>query len=52
MASILDELKGKYPESEDMGKANNIAEGVAAIPVSESVEEASFDECRVGTRES
>ena len=49
MASILDELKNKYPESEDMGKANNIAEGVAAIPVSGEVpEEASFDECRVG----
>lgn len=32
MASILDELKNKYPESEDVGRANNIAEGVAAIP--------------------
>ena len=49
MASILDELKNKYPESEDMGKANNIAEGVAAIPESEEVpEEATGEECRAG----
>lgn len=33
--SILDELKAKYPESEQMGKARNIAEAVAAIPVSQ-----------------
>lgn len=31
MASILDEFKNKYP-SEEMGKANNIAEAVAAMP--------------------
>ncbi len=32
MASILDEFKNKYPNSEEMGKANNIAEAVAAMP--------------------
>ena len=32
MSSILDEFKSKYPNSEEMGKANNIAEAVAAMP--------------------
>ena len=32
MASILDELKIKCPTSEEMGKANNIAQAVAAMP--------------------
>lgn len=33
MSSILDELKYKYPDTEGVQKANNIAEGVAAMPV-------------------
>lgn len=32
MSSILDELKYKYPDTEGVQKANNIAEGVAAMP--------------------
>lgn len=32
MSSILDELKYKYPNTEGVQKANNIAEGVAAMP--------------------
>lgn len=33
MSSILNEIKAKYPNTESVQKANNIADGIAGIPV-------------------